>query len=73
MKMSYEYIYTPESVDPDLFQIRDMKDYPVLYTAIIEDVDVLITGDKDFSDIELDRPKIMTPREFTEKFLQQTT
>ena len=40
--MSYEYVYTPESVDPDLFQIRDMKDYPVLYTAIIEDVDVLI-------------------------------
>ena len=71
--MSYEYIYTPESVDPDHFQIREMKDYPVLYTAIIEDVDVLITGDKDFSDIELDRPKIMTPREFTEKFLQQTT
>lgn len=71
--MSYEYVYTPEFVDPDLFQIRDMKDYPVLYTAIIEDVDVLITGDKDFSDIELDRPKIMTPGEFTEKILQQTT
>lgn len=60
--------YTHRSLWILIFQIRDMKDYPVLYTAIIEDVDVLITGDKDFSDIELDRPKIMTPGEFTEKF-----
>ena len=46
-----------------------MKDYPVLYTAIIEDIDVLITGDKDFSDIEIDKPEIMTPGEFIEEFL----
>lgn len=39
-KMSYEYVYTPETIDESLFLIRDMKDYPVLYTAILEDVDV---------------------------------
>jgi predicted nucleic acid-binding protein len=39
----------------DLFEIRDMMDYPVLYTAIIEDVDVLVTGDKDFADVEVEK------------------
>ena len=69
LKMSYEYVYTPEEFDTELFHIRDMKDYPVLYTAIIEDIDILITGDKDFSDIEIDKPEIMTPGEFIEEFL----
>ena len=45
--MSYELVYTPRVMDQTLFEIRDPKDYPVLYTAIIEDVDILITGDKE--------------------------
>lgn len=67
--MSYEYVYTPADMDDSLFEIRDVKDYPVLYTAIIEDIDILVTGDKDFSDIDLDKPEIMTPAEFMEAFL----
>lgn len=63
--MSFEYVYTPAEIDSSLFDIRDGKDYPVLYTAIVEDVDILITGDKDFSDIQIDKPEIMTPAEFT--------
>ena len=39
----------------------------MLYTAIMEDVDVLVTGDKDFSDIDVERPEIMTPAEFIRK------
>ena len=56
--MSYELVYTPQIMDQSLFEIRDPKDYPVLYTAIMEDVDVLITGDKDFSEINVERPEI---------------
>lgn len=67
--MSYELVYTPREMPRDLFEIRDAKDYPVLYTAIVEDVDVLITGDKDFSDVEIERPDIMTPAEFVEQFV----
>lgn len=67
--MSFEYVYTPNEIESNLFDIRDAKDYPVLYTAIIENVDILVTGDKDFSDIDIDKPEIMTPTEFTEKFL----
>lgn len=69
VQMSYDFVYTPEEMETGLFQIRDTKDYPVLYTAIIEDVDILITGDKDFSHIEIEKPEILTPSEFIEKYL----
>ena len=66
--MSYEFVYTPKIMDRNLFEIRDAKDYPVLYTAIQEDVDILITGDKDFSDVMIERPEILTPAEFIQRF-----
>lgn len=69
LKMSYELVYTPEEIDETLFNINDPNDYAVLYTAIIEDVDVLITGDKDFAKIEIEKPEILTPAEFRSKYL----
>ena len=30
MMMSFEYVYTPETIESGLFDIRDVKDYPVL-------------------------------------------
>lgn len=47
-----------------------MKDYPVLYTAIREDVDVSITGDKDFSDVDVERPEILTPAQFLDRYVE---
>lgn len=67
-KMNYEYVYTPDILDRTLFEIRDVKDYPVLYTAMMEDVDVLITGDHDFSDVDIEKPEILTPAEFVAKY-----
>ena len=67
-KMNYEYVYTPDILDETLFEIRDVKDYPVLYTAILEDVDILVTGDNDFSDVDVDKPEILTPAEFVERY-----
>jgi predicted nucleic acid-binding protein len=34
----------------------------------IADVDIMITGDKDFKNIEIERPEIVTPKEFLEKY-----
>ena len=68
LMMSFEYVYTPKEIEDGLFDIWDVKDYPVLYTAIIEDVDILVTGDKDFADIDIEKPEIMTPAEFMEEF-----
>lgn len=67
--MSYELVYTPTEMESDVFEIRDVKDYPVLYTAILEDVDILITGDKDFDGIDIDRPEILTPNNFINQYL----
>lgn len=66
--MSYELVYTPQVMEQGLFEIRDAKDYPVLYTAVVEDIDVLITGDKDFADVEIERPEILTPAGFMERY-----
>jgi predicted nucleic acid-binding protein len=31
---------------------------------VISDVDILISGDKDFDDVKLEKPEIITPSEF---------
>lgn len=68
-KMNYEYVYTRDIMDMTLFEIRDIKDYPVLYTAILEDVDIFITGDSDFfENVNIEKPEILTPTEFMEKY-----
>ena len=67
-QMAFELVYTPENIEPGLFEIRDPKDYPVLYTAITNGVDVLVTGDKDFSGIGIEMPEILTPAEYLEKY-----
>ena len=43
--MSYELI---PSVNHAEKLIRDAKDQPILNAAIVSDVDVILTGDKDF-------------------------
>lgn len=70
-KMSYELVYTPSKMNMELFTIRDLKDYPVLYTAMFEDVDILISGDKDFENVDVDRPVILTPSEFIDLFVNR--
>ena len=67
-KLSFELAYTSDNIETELFSIRDPKDYPVLYTAIIENVDILISGDKDFKDTDVTHPEILTPQEFLEKY-----
>lgn len=69
-KMNYEYVYTPDTLDEMLFEIRDVKDYPILYTAIREDVDILVTGDNDFEDVDVEKPEILTPAEFVKRFAE---
>ncbi|MCL2201762.1 MAG: putative toxin-antitoxin system toxin component, PIN family [Oscillospiraceae bacterium] len=67
-QLPYELVYTPEQPEPGLFEIRDVKDYPVLYSAIAESVDIFVTGDKDFDEVDIERPKIVTPAYFVEKY-----
>ena len=50
--------------------IRDYDDIPVLVNAIESNVDLFITGDKDFDEIRLKRPKIMNPRNYTDEHMK---
>ena len=67
-QLPYELVYTPRQPKQGLFEIRDEKDYPILYSAIAEDVDIFVTGDKDFAGLSLERPEIITPAGFLEKY-----
>jgi len=68
-QMAFELVYTPQNIEEDLFDIRDPKDYPVLYTAMTNGIDLLITGDKDFADVKVDFPEIITPTAYMEKYM----
>ncbi len=68
-KLSFELVYSPKEIEGEkLFEIRDDNDYIILHTAIIEDIDILITGDKDFATIDIERPEILTPSDYLAKY-----
>ena len=43
---------------------QNVDDRPILRAAIEAKADILLTGDKDFSESGVKRPRIMTPAEF---------
>ena len=68
-ELPYELVYTPEKIDKTQYpDIRDEKDLPLLVSAIIEDVDVLISNDADFAPLDMERPEILTPKNYVEKY-----
>lgn len=69
VQLSYEYFYTPKSIEKSKYpEIRDTTDLPILVSSILADVDILITSDKDFSTVKINKPEILTPKEFIEKY-----
>lgn len=62
-ELTYELI--PAVEHTEMF-IRDIKDQPILNAAIKFDVDVILTGDKDFLSLEIKHPQCMTAAEFFE-------
>lgn len=68
-ELAFELVFAPYNELPDFPQVRDVKDTPILATAIIEGIDVFITGDKDFLALNnISKPKIMTIADFLAKF-----
>jgi predicted nucleic acid-binding protein len=69
VELPFELVYTPKVIsDEEIPQMRDEKDYPILATAIMEGVDVFLTGDKDFLVLDAETPEIMTMAEFLDKY-----
>ncbi|MDR0594988.1 MAG: PIN domain-containing protein [Bifidobacteriaceae bacterium] len=60
---------TPTGLDPSAYPaIRGLDDLPVLAAAMAEQVDALVTGDKDFAAVDVDQPTILTPRQLVEQW-----
>ena len=69
-ELSYELVYSSLEIEKNtLPPMRDEKDYPILMSAMDADIDVLISGDKDFSCLDCERPEILTPFQFKDRYL----
>ena len=53
--------------EPSKYDIRDVNDEPILRTALHYNVDIILTGDKDFAAVIMDKPEVVTPKEFVER------
>jgi len=69
LELPFELVYTPKALNLSEFpEVRDIKDSPILATAIMEEVDVFVTGDKDFLVLDVDMPEIITMTEFLRQY-----
>jgi putative PIN family toxin of toxin-antitoxin system len=69
-KIPYELFENKKIRNKKYPTIRDKNDLPVLINAIESKVDLLITGDKDFDDIIIKKPKIMKPRKYIDEYME---
>ncbi|MCM1084288.1 MAG: putative toxin-antitoxin system toxin component, PIN family [Clostridium sp.] len=69
LELPFELVYTPKALNLNEFpEIRDTKDSPILATAVMEGIDVFVTGDKDFLVLDVDIPEIITMAEFLKQY-----
>ena len=69
MELPFDLVHTPQFPDNASWpEIRDVKDAPILATAVLENVDIFLTGDKDFLVLDLEMPEILTMTEFLNKY-----
>ena len=67
--MPFELVYTLKALDLNDFpEMRDIKDAPILAIAIMEEIDVFMTGDKDFLVLDINIPEMVTMKEFLERY-----
>ena len=62
--LPYELIPAPRQPSK---LISDPKDHPILNAAIIADVDIIISGDRHFLELEIEHPKTMSVAEFLDE------
>lgn len=62
-ELSYELIPAAPNAQK---LIRDVKDQPILNAAILNNIDIILTGDKDFLSLDILHPKSMTVAQFLE-------
>ncbi|QQO10392.1 putative toxin-antitoxin system toxin component, PIN family [Breznakiella homolactica] len=50
-------------------EIRDDCDIPILASAIESNADILISGDKDFEEVKIKKPKIINLKKYIEEYM----
>jgi predicted nucleic acid-binding protein len=70
-QVPYELFVLDKIDNKNYPKIRDDKDLPVLVNAIESKVDLLITGDKDFDDVTIEKPKIIKPRKYIDEYMDK--
>lgn len=66
-KINFEFTYTPNTIIKEI-TIKDLKKLPNLNSAILSNIDIFITEDKELDNIIIDKPKIMNVTKFLEKY-----
>jgi putative PIN family toxin of toxin-antitoxin system len=61
--LGYSLVVAPRDGDA---LIADPKDAPILNAAILENADMIISGDNHFLSLGLEHPKILTPAQYLE-------
>ena len=69
-QLLYKRIESIDYKDKEYIKIRDNNDYQVLNDAINCNADLLLTNDKDFSNIVIDKPRILDLKQFYKEFMQ---
>ena len=62
-KLSFELVSAPLAAQK---LIDDPKDAPILNAAIVNEVDIIISGDKHFLQLNIAHPKVLTAAKFLE-------
>ena len=63
-KLAFEMVPAPKSPHK---LIADPKDVPILNAAILADVDIIISGDKHFLALHMNRPRVLTPAQYLDE------
>ena len=61
--LGYELVAAPR----EGLEMSDPKDSPILNAAIIADVDVIVSGDKHFLELDIERPQVLSPTAYYER------
>lgn len=64
--LSLELVHIPTEISSIENKIRDINDRPILRAAIQAQVDIILTGDKDFLESGITHPISLTPATFLE-------
>ena len=65
-ELPYELILAPRQPNK---LIPDPKDHPILNAAIIADVDIIISGDKHFLELQMKHPRTMSVAKFLDEVM----